>query len=127
MTNLNFRLPAIRTDSLVRSNVAMLRASPRSPAAAHTARRRVMNADGAALIALRRLDAEADGQGCAVDCESDQDQVACSNWFDSTWELSRGLDICEGPPADLALEGWLALYLARDKPVGTVSVEAIAA
>ena len=33
-------------------------------------------------------------------------------WFDSSWELGKGLDVCEGLPADAGLEEWLAVWLA---------------
>jgi hypothetical protein len=33
-------------------------------------------------------------------------------WFDSSWELVNGLDVCEGLPADAGLDEWLAVYVA---------------
>ena len=33
-------------------------------------------------------------------------------WFDSSWELGKGLDVREGLPADAGLEEWLAVWLA---------------
>ncbi len=34
-------------------------------------------------------------------------------WFDSTWELDRGLDVREGWPADVPLGVWLDCYLLQ--------------
>lgn len=110
MTTLNFRLPANRSD---------LRAShrpmpvPRRPGAGTmqaTAIVRPMDAEVAALIALRRLGArDLQWPPAAGTCN---DEIAPRGWFDSTWELANGLDIAEGMPADLPLDGWLQFYLA---------------
>ena len=32
-------------------------------------------------------------------------------WFDSSWELGRGLEVREGLPADAGLNEWLAVCL----------------
>ena len=32
-------------------------------------------------------------------------------WFDSSWELSTGLQVKEGLPADLPLNGWIEAWL----------------
>jgi hypothetical protein len=34
-------------------------------------------------------------------------------WFDSSWELGKGLDVREGLPAEAGLDEWLAVWLAR--------------
>ncbi len=34
-------------------------------------------------------------------------------WFDSTWELDRGLDVREGWPADVPLGVWLDGFLRQ--------------
>jgi hypothetical protein len=62
-----------------------------------------------ALRALGTLEAlrRADGEG-ALDDESHG-----PGWFDSSWELGRGLEVREGPPADAGLDEWLAVCLAR--------------
>ncbi len=103
MTTLNFRLPAIRMEQRpLRRALAQRAGAPR-----------VMNAEDAARIALRRLDgkvielaAESRHEGVAAD------EAVSSGWFESTWELAKGLDISEGMPADLPLDGWLQIYLA---------------
>ena len=35
-------------------------------------------------------------------------------WFDSSWELIRGLEVREGPPSDARLVDWLAAWLRAD-------------
>jgi len=56
-----------------------------------------------ALDALRRtVDA-----GSTLDDESHG-----PGWFDSSWELGRGLEVREGLPADAGLDEWLAVCLA---------------
>ena len=32
-------------------------------------------------------------------------------WFDSSWELRSGLQVKEGLPADLPLQGWIETWL----------------
>jgi len=32
-------------------------------------------------------------------------------WFDSSWELRSGLQVKEGLPADLPLQGWIEAWL----------------
>ena len=32
-------------------------------------------------------------------------------WFDSSWELRSGLQVKEGMPADLPLQGWIETWL----------------
>jgi len=32
-------------------------------------------------------------------------------WFDSSWELRSGLQVEEGMPADLPLQGWIETWL----------------
>jgi hypothetical protein len=32
-------------------------------------------------------------------------------WFDSSWELSAGLQVKEGWPADTTLQGWIETWL----------------
>lgn len=39
-------------------------------------------------------------------------------WFDSSWELVRGLDVREGPPGDQCLHEWLEACL-RGEPAGS--------
>ena len=34
-------------------------------------------------------------------------------WFDSSWDLGRGLQVREGLPADAGFEEWLVLCLAN--------------
>ena len=62
-----------------------------------------------ALRALRTLEAlrrTAEGES-APDEESHG-----PGWFDSSWELGKGLDVREGLPADAGLDEWLAVCLA---------------
>jgi hypothetical protein len=32
-------------------------------------------------------------------------------WFDSSWELRRGCEVCEGWPGDAGLRGWIESWL----------------
>ena len=59
-----------------------------------------------ALKALETLRRAAD-DGSALDDES-----LGPGWFDSSWELGKGLDVREGLPADAGLDEWLAVCLA---------------
>lgn len=106
MTTLNFRLPATRSDLTARPNRRASAAfGPRLQAGT------TMDAEVAALIALRRLGAR-ELQLQALDAGAAADEIGSSGWFNSTWELANGLDIAEGLPADLPLDGWLQFYLA---------------
>lgn len=112
MTTLNFRLPANRSDVRASHRPTPL---PRRPGTGPTALAtaavvRPMDAEAAALIALRRLGARDLAWQPAMGPSNDE--IAPSGWFDSTWELANGLDIAEGMPADLPLDGWLQFYLA---------------
>jgi len=42
-------------------------------------------------------------------------------WFDSSWELVRGLEVCEGLPGDARLHEWLEACL-RAEPAAASSV-----
>ena len=35
-------------------------------------------------------------------------------WFESSWELTRGLEVREGPPGDAPLDPWLSDWLRED-------------
>ncbi len=35
-------------------------------------------------------------------------------WFESSWELTRGLEVHEGPPGDAPLNQWLTDWLRAD-------------
>jgi len=37
------------------------------------------------------------------------DPLAGPGWYDSSWDLERGLDVREGLPADVQLNEWIAL------------------
>jgi hypothetical protein len=40
---------------------------------------------------------------------------ACGpGWFESSWELNRGLEVHEGPPGDAPLNQWLTDWLRSD-------------
>ncbi len=40
---------------------------------------------------------------------------ACGpGWFESSWELTRGLEVHEGPPGDALLNQWLTDWLRGD-------------
>jgi hypothetical protein len=47
------------------------------------------------------------GDTCASPptCEPDDEPVMTQNWYDSTWELRRGLDVTEDLPAHLWPDG----------------------
>ncbi len=114
MTTLNFRLPANRSDlssrpprraaSLPRLPLERAFGQPVQPV-------KKMDAEVAALIALRHLGAR-ELQLQALDAGADEAEIGSSGWFNSTWELANGLDIAEGLPTDLPLDGWLQFYLA---------------
>ncbi len=38
-------------------------------------------------------------------------RVAGPGWFDSSWELQRGLEVMEGWPGDQRLHGWIEDFL----------------
>ena len=38
------------------------------------------------------------------------DRLAGPGWFDSSWDLRRGLEVSEGLPGDVQPNEWLALY-----------------
>ena len=43
-------------------------------------------------------------------------------WFESSWELIRGLDVREGPPSDARLVEWLAAWRCADlEPASAVA------
>ena len=42
-------------------------------------------------------------------------------WFDSSWDLVRGLDVREGLPGDARLHEWLAACLAPAMPDGALT------
>lgn len=121
MATLSFRLPAIRMEQNTRSR----RAGSHRTASADSALQRPMNAEDAALIALRRLGV-ALPDSAMLQRSDEQAEIGCSGWFDSTWELAQGLDISEGLPTDLPLDGWLQLYLAQDPAASKVSVATVA-
>jgi hypothetical protein len=37
-------------------------------------------------------------------------------WFESSWELGRGLEVREGLPGNLALNEWLTICVAGPQP-----------
>ncbi len=108
MTTLGFRLPANRLDQqLPRRRPALHRLPDAGRLGRCVPIFKAMDAEAAALIALRRLG----NREMALNAQ-DTDEILPSGWFDSTWELSQGLDIAEGMPSDLPLDGWLQFYLA---------------
>ncbi|WP_418319482.1 hypothetical protein [Piscinibacter sakaiensis] len=119
MSTLSFRLPTSRTEAVAHRNPA----PHRTAGAGRGELRRVMNAEDAARIALRRLGAQAKAREAASD---DGESFSGSGWFDSTWELAKGLEICEVAVGELPLDGWLQLYLARDPLLGELSAAATA-
>ena len=40
-------------------------------------------------------------------------------WFESSWELIRGLEVREGPPSDTRLVEWLAAWLRADSEMAS--------
>lgn len=106
MTNLSFRLPSITLDPRVARRPAARGGALRTRVAA----RRAADVADAELIAM--LPARRHGSDAALRSDGDDDGVAGSGWFDSTWDLKHGLDIAEGLPSDLPLDGWLQVYLA---------------
>ena len=47
-------------------------------------------------------------------------------WFDSSWELARGLDVREGLPGDAGVYEWLDVCLRADAVAGAVAAIAAA-
>lgn len=45
-------------------------------------------------------------------------------WFDSSWELTQGLDVREGLPGDAPLQEWLSAVAQRDEQPGARLVPA---
>ena len=45
-------------------------------------------------------------------------------WFDSSWELRRGLDVREGWSDDERVSGWIETFLAAQRSGRTVSPSA---
>ena len=58
-----------------------------------------------ALKALEALRRPADGDWMLAD------ESRGPGWFDSSWELRSGLQVREGLPADLPLQGWIETWL----------------
>ena len=46
-------------------------------------------------------------------------------WFDSSWDLVRGLEVREGLPGDARLHEWLCAWL-RDEPAAQCAPSALA-
>jgi len=42
--------------------------------------------------------------------------AAGPGWFDSSWDLQRGLEVCESWPADAPLHFWIESFLGRCSP-----------
>ena len=67
-----------------------------------------------AMVSMRTLRAlalaaeESTGPYLAADAES---PLKGPGWFDSSWDLSDGLDVREGLPSDARLNEWLTLCL----------------
>ena len=61
------------------------------------------------------------------DCER-ADAVAGPGWFDSSWDLRRGLDVCEGWSDEERVHGWIEDFLRTQRAAGrTASPSAITA
>ena len=110
MTSLNLPL---RTDGPDPLPPAARRERPQRPVPRRGSSKRRVDAADAALLAHWTRSALADDQELPVDADASRDAIATSGWFDSTWELSKGLEISEVPmSAELPLDGWLQFYLA---------------
>lgn len=59
-----------------------------------------------------RAAAEAVGEDVPAVCVEDGGDSIGAGWFDSSWELQRGLVVVEGMPTDLGLDEWLSAALA---------------
>jgi hypothetical protein len=111
MTSLNLPLPA---DGPVLLPHAVRRERPQRPAPRRATSKRAVDAADAALLAHWTRTALADDpQELSMDADAAGDAIATSGWFDSTWELSQGLEISEVQMSDLPLDGWLQFYLAN--------------
>ena len=60
----------------------------------------------------------------ALNLIADADLPRGPGWFDSSWDLSRGLEVSEGLPTDARLDEWLAVCLRGGGAAGKGSVPA---
>jgi hypothetical protein len=52
----------------------------------------------------------------ADECLAEEEKLTRGpGWFDSSWELVRGLEVQEGLPGDAGLNEWLAVCLRNDR------------
>lgn len=114
MTTSRFRLPA----SPARRYRARRTISQQAPSllARRIAVDAALDAADAELIALLpQLGIPLSGLPVGRECTAAGDDTiaASSGWFESTWELARGLDVAEGLPADLPVDAWLQFDAAR--------------
>ena len=40
--------------------------------------------------------------------DADDEAFTTRGWYESSWDLQRGLDVCEGLPLDLPMDVWFA-------------------
>ncbi len=52
----------------------------------------------------------------SVDAMPESEPTRGPGWFDSSWDLLRGLEVREGLPGDARLHEWLAVCLAGEVP-----------
>jgi hypothetical protein len=70
----------------------------------------------AALVSKRTLH--------ALQHDEAQESPQGPGWFDSSWELTQGLDVCEDLPGDAPLQDWLSAVAERDVEPGARLVPA---
>jgi hypothetical protein len=82
-------------------------------------RSRIAAATTRAVVSQRTL------QGLRLDaaCVDHQPASQGPGWFDSSWDLIRGLDVREGPPGDARLNEWLAGWLRLDLAAASAVAE----
>jgi hypothetical protein len=51
------------------------------------------------------------------DAPTPADAQGGPGWFDSSWELQRGLEVREGLPGDAGLDEWLGAFCAGGAPM----------
>ena len=65
-----------------------------------------------AMVSLRTM------RALQLDDQQEEPGPHGPGWFDSSWELVRGLDVREGLPGNAGLNEWLAVCLRDDAQPG---------
>ena len=71
-----------------------------------------------ALSLQRRAAPQATSDRPAAICADDR---RGPGWFDSSWDLQCGLEVCEGSPEDAGLKEWLEAFCPRLVAAGALA------